>query len=146
MCAARCHAESGHAPLPLACCLDCKSSASFELGDSQARAAPAPCWPHPFAVKTSAQRRPEASLVESAHGESALRNQRHQCAQEPAASARQKTRRENCAAREGSAHSTNALRLKHATCPWVVFLCLAIDRSRRASSVSSGLCFATFPY
>ena len=111
-----------------------------------ARAAPVPCWPHPFAVKTSAQRRPEASLVESAHGESALRNQRHQCAQEPAASARQKTRRENCAAREGSAHSTNALRLKHATCPWVVFLCLAMDRSRRASSVSSGLCFATFPY
>ena len=78
MCAARCHAESGHAPLPRACSLDCKFSASFELADSQLRAAPAPCWPHPFAVKTSAQQRPEASLVESAQGESALMNQRHQ--------------------------------------------------------------------
>ncbi len=59
---------------------------------------------------------------------------RRKCAQEPAAPARRKTRRENCAAREGSTHSTNALRLKHATCTWVlsaavfrgaVFFCLA---------------------
>ena len=79
---------------------------------------------------------------------------RRKWAQEPAAPARQKTRRENCAALEGSAHSTNALRLKHATCTRVrsttssshAVFWFAMDRSRRASSVSSELCFATFPY
>jgi len=52
--------------------------------------------------------------VESAQGE------RAKCAQEPAEPARRKTRRENCTARECSAHSTNAFLLKHSTCPWVV--------------------------
>jgi hypothetical protein len=79
---------------------------------------------------------------------------RRKWAQEPAAPSLQKTRRENCAAREGSTHSTNALRLKHATCPRVrstkssshAVFWFAMDRSRGASSVSSELCFATFPY
>ena len=113
MCAARCHAESGHAPLPRACSLDCKFSASFELADSQLRAAPAPCWPHPFAVKTSAQRRPEASLVESAQGESALMNQRHQRGEKRTA----RTARRRRAVRTAQTFCASSTRPAHGSCP-----------------------------
>ena len=85
----------------------------------RARAAPAPCWPHPFAVKTSAQRRPEASLVESAHGESALRNQRHQRGKKRAA----RTARRGRAVRTAPTLCASSTRPAHGSCscasPWI---------------------------